>query len=88
MLFTQEVMILRIDSTQDWYYQKCDECGGKLKYGYVHGHCHQYGAQPKPEKTYGTIQHTEYNILYRQAAFAYLDNIQADSFFFPMQLLF
>ncbi|PWA97533.1 nucleic acid-binding, OB-fold protein [Artemisia annua] len=46
----QEVMILRVDTTQDWYYQKCDECGGKLRYGYVHGHCHQYGTQPNPEK--------------------------------------
>ncbi|PWA81780.1 nucleic acid-binding, OB-fold protein [Artemisia annua] len=52
VLFTQEVMILRIDNTQDWYYQKCDECGGKLRHGFVHGHCHQYGTQPKPEKSY------------------------------------
>ncbi|PWA81646.1 Replication protein A 70 kDa DNA-binding subunit B [Artemisia annua] len=52
VLFTQEVMILRIDNTQDWYYQKCDECGGKLRYGFIHGHCHPYGTQPKPEKSY------------------------------------
>ena len=52
VLFTQEVMILQIDKTQDWYYEKCDECGGKLRYGFVHGHCHQYGTQPKPEKRY------------------------------------
>ncbi|PWA70344.1 Retrotransposon-like protein [Artemisia annua] len=24
----QDVMILRVDNTQEWYYQKCDECGG------------------------------------------------------------
>ncbi|PWA53203.1 hypothetical protein CTI12_AA447140 [Artemisia annua] len=48
----QNVMILRIDNTQDWYYQKCDECGGKLRHRFVHGHCHPYGTQPKPEKSY------------------------------------
>ncbi|PWA59112.1 helitron helicase-like domain-containing protein [Artemisia annua] len=52
VLFTQEVMILRIDDTYEWYYEKCDECGGKLTYGFVHGHCHQYGTQPKPQKSY------------------------------------
>ncbi|PWA59297.1 nucleic acid-binding, OB-fold protein [Artemisia annua] len=52
VLFTQEVMILQIDNTHEWYYQKCDECGGKLTYGFVHGHCHQYGTQPKPQKSY------------------------------------
>ncbi|PWA46945.1 hypothetical protein CTI12_AA501840 [Artemisia annua] len=52
VLFTQQVMILRIDQTHEWYYQKCDECGGKLNYGFVHGHCHPYGTQPKPEKSY------------------------------------
>ncbi|PWA58414.1 hypothetical protein CTI12_AA400290 [Artemisia annua] len=52
VLFTQEVMILRIDDTHEWYYEKCDECGGKLTYGFVHGHCHQYGTQPKPQKSY------------------------------------
>ncbi|PWA35351.1 nucleic acid-binding, OB-fold protein [Artemisia annua] len=48
----QDVMILRIDTTQDWYYQKCDECGGKLRYIFIHAHCHQYGTQPNPEKSY------------------------------------
>ncbi|PWA41330.1 hypothetical protein CTI12_AA554730 [Artemisia annua] len=52
VLFTQEVMILRVDDTHEWYYEKCDECGGKLTHGYVHGHCHQYGTQPTPQKTY------------------------------------
>ncbi|PWA70993.1 DNA helicase Pif1-like protein [Artemisia annua] len=52
VLFTQDVMILNVDTTQDWYYQKCDECGGKLRYGYVHGHCHPYGTQPNPQKSY------------------------------------
>ncbi|PWA63481.1 hypothetical protein CTI12_AA311720 [Artemisia annua] len=51
----QDVTILRIDNTQDWYYQKCDECGGKLKHGFIHGHCHPYGSQPKPERS----PHTE-----------------------------
>ncbi|PWA70552.1 hypothetical protein CTI12_AA287650 [Artemisia annua] len=49
VLFTQDVMILRIDTAHEWYYQKCDECGGKLRYGYVHGQCHQYGNKPNPE---------------------------------------
>ncbi|PWA57414.1 hypothetical protein CTI12_AA407730 [Artemisia annua] len=52
VLFTQDVMILRVDTTQDWYYQKCDECGGKLRYGFIHGHCHPYGTQPNPQKSY------------------------------------
>ncbi|PWA41420.1 hypothetical protein CTI12_AA553090 [Artemisia annua] len=52
VLFTQDVMILKVDTTQDWYYQKCDECGGKLRYGYIHGHCHPYGTQPNPQKSY------------------------------------
>ncbi|PWA90538.1 helitron helicase-like domain-containing protein [Artemisia annua] len=34
VLFTQEAMILQVDTAHDWYYQKCDECGGKLDYGY------------------------------------------------------
>ncbi|PWA79628.1 nucleic acid-binding, OB-fold protein [Artemisia annua] len=52
VLLTQDVMILRIDTTQDWYYQKCDECGGKLRYGFIHGQCHQYGTQLNPQKSY------------------------------------
>ncbi|PWA97663.1 nucleic acid-binding, OB-fold protein [Artemisia annua] len=52
VLFTQDVMILRVDTTQDWYYQKCDERGGKLRYGFIHGHCHPYGTQPNPQKSY------------------------------------
>ncbi|PWA50562.1 hypothetical protein CTI12_AA471590 [Artemisia annua] len=52
VLFTQEVMILQIDTAHDWYYQKCDECGGKLDYGYVHGHCHPYGTQTNPQNSY------------------------------------
>ncbi|PWA97314.1 nucleic acid-binding, OB-fold protein [Artemisia annua] len=49
VLFTQDAMILRVDSAYDWYYQKCDECGGKLDYGYIHGHCHPYGSNSKPQ---------------------------------------
>ncbi|PWA61429.1 hypothetical protein CTI12_AA168140 [Artemisia annua] len=52
VLFTQDAMILRIDTAHEWYYQKCDECGGKLRYGYVHGQCHQYGNKPNPENRY------------------------------------
>ncbi|PWA97444.1 nucleic acid-binding, OB-fold protein [Artemisia annua] len=52
VLFTQDAMILRVDTTYDWYYQKCDECGGKLDYGYIHGHCHPYGTQSKPQNSY------------------------------------
>ncbi|PWA76186.1 nucleic acid-binding, OB-fold protein [Artemisia annua] len=52
VLFTQEAMILQIDTGHDWYYQKCDECGGKLRYGYLHGQCHQYGTKPNPENSY------------------------------------
>ncbi|PWA42865.1 nucleic acid-binding, OB-fold protein [Artemisia annua] len=52
VLFTQDAMILRVDSAYGWYYQKCDECGGKLDYGYIHGHCHPYGTQSKPENSY------------------------------------
>ncbi|PWA46253.1 helitron helicase-like domain-containing protein [Artemisia annua] len=48
----QEVLISQIDTTYDWYYQKCDECGGKLDYGYVHGHCHPYGSQSNPKNSY------------------------------------
>ncbi|PWA44861.1 nucleic acid-binding, OB-fold protein [Artemisia annua] len=32
--------------------QKCDERGGKLRYGYLHGQCHQYGTKPNPENSY------------------------------------
>ncbi|PWA40736.1 hypothetical protein CTI12_AA556890 [Artemisia annua] len=32
--------------------QKCDECGGKLRYGYLHGQCHQYGTNPNQENSY------------------------------------
>ncbi|PWA42436.1 serine/threonine/dual specificity protein kinase, catalytic domain-containing protein [Artemisia annua] len=35
VLFTQDVLILQVDTTHDWYYQKCDECGGKLDYGFA-----------------------------------------------------
>ncbi|PWA63286.1 hypothetical protein CTI12_AA353860 [Artemisia annua] len=49
VLFTQTAMILQVDVTHDWYYQKCDECGGKLTYGYLHGQCHQYGTKPNPQ---------------------------------------
>ncbi|PWA95462.1 hypothetical protein CTI12_AA022180 [Artemisia annua] len=52
VLFTQDAMILRIDTAHEWYYQKCDECGGKLNYGYVHGQCHQYGSKPNPQNSY------------------------------------
>ncbi|PWA48080.1 nucleic acid-binding, OB-fold protein [Artemisia annua] len=52
VLFTQEAMILQIDTGHEWYYQKCDECGGKLRYGYLHGQCHQYGTKPNPENSY------------------------------------
>ncbi|PWA59945.1 nucleic acid-binding, OB-fold protein [Artemisia annua] len=50
--FTQDAMIVRIDTTYDWYYQKCDECGGKLDYGFIHGHCHPYGTQSTPQNSY------------------------------------
>ncbi|PWA73444.1 nucleic acid-binding, OB-fold protein [Artemisia annua] len=49
VLFTQDAMIVRVDTTYDWYYQKCDECGGKLDYGFIHGHCHPYGTQSTPQ---------------------------------------
>ncbi|PWA48229.1 Replication protein A 70 kDa DNA-binding subunit B [Artemisia annua] len=49
VLFTQEATVLQIDTGHHWYYQKCDECGGKLTYGYLHGQCHQYGTKPNPE---------------------------------------
>ncbi|PWA39950.1 hypothetical protein CTI12_AA568330 [Artemisia annua] len=49
VLFTQDAKILQIDTSHDWYYQKCDECGGKLTYGYLHGQCHQYGTTPNPQ---------------------------------------
>ncbi|PWA48305.1 hypothetical protein CTI12_AA492340 [Artemisia annua] len=49
VLFTQEAMILQVDTAYDWYYQKCDECGGKLEYGFIHGHCHPYGTESRPE---------------------------------------
>ncbi|PWA55286.1 hypothetical protein CTI12_AA427830 [Artemisia annua] len=49
---TQQVLILQVDTTYDWYYQKCDECCGKLDYGFVHGHCHPYGSQSKPQNSY------------------------------------
>ncbi|PWA84949.1 hypothetical protein CTI12_AA155200 [Artemisia annua] len=49
VLFTQEAMIVEVDKGHDWYYQKCDECGGKLRYGYLHGQCHQYGSKANPE---------------------------------------
>ncbi|PWA74472.1 hypothetical protein CTI12_AA159500 [Artemisia annua] len=52
VLFTQEAMIAQIDTNHHWYYQKCDECGGKLTYGYLHGQCHQYGTKPNPENSY------------------------------------
>ncbi|PWA99316.1 hypothetical protein CTI12_AA009830 [Artemisia annua] len=52
VLFTQNAMILRIDTDHNWYYQKCDECGGKLTYGYLHGQCHQYGTKPNPINSY------------------------------------
>ncbi|PWA62376.1 DNA helicase Pif1-like protein [Artemisia annua] len=52
VLFTQEVLILQVDTAYDWYYQKCSECGGKLDYGYVHGHCHPYGTESKPQNSY------------------------------------
>ncbi|PWA36686.1 nucleic acid-binding, OB-fold protein [Artemisia annua] len=48
----QEVMILQVDTAYDWYYQKCDECGGKLDYGFVHGHCHPYGSESHPQNSY------------------------------------
>ncbi|PWA74622.1 hypothetical protein CTI12_AA250210 [Artemisia annua] len=49
VLFTQQAMILQVDKTYDWYYQKCDECGGKLEYGFIHGHCHPYGTESRPQ---------------------------------------
>ena len=49
VLFTQDAMIVKVDTAYDWYFQKCDECGGKLKYGYIHGHCHPYGTKSNPE---------------------------------------
>ncbi|PWA64796.1 nucleic acid-binding, OB-fold protein [Artemisia annua] len=52
VLFTQDAMRLRVDTAYNWYYQKCDECGGKLDYGYIHGHCHPYGTQSKPQNSY------------------------------------
>ncbi|PWA82494.1 hypothetical protein CTI12_AA177790 [Artemisia annua] len=52
VLFTADVMILRIDTTYDWYFQKCDECGQKLEYGFIHGQCHQYGTKPNPKNSY------------------------------------
>ncbi|PWA48637.1 nucleic acid-binding, OB-fold protein [Artemisia annua] len=52
VLFTQEATVLQIDTGHHWYYQKCDECGGKLTYGYLHGQCHQYGTKPNPENSY------------------------------------
>ncbi|PWA46881.1 hypothetical protein CTI12_AA504390 [Artemisia annua] len=52
VLFTQDAMILRVDTAYNWYFQKCDECGGKLDYGYIHGHCHPYGTQSKPQNSY------------------------------------
>ncbi|PWA52273.1 hypothetical protein CTI12_AA448170 [Artemisia annua] len=32
--------------------QKCDECGGKLTYGYLHGQCHQYGTKTNHQNSY------------------------------------
>ncbi|PWA61998.1 nucleic acid-binding, OB-fold protein [Artemisia annua] len=52
VLFTQEATILHIDTNHHWYYQKCDECGGKLTYGYLHGQCHQYGTKTNPQNSY------------------------------------
>ncbi|PWA75063.1 nucleic acid-binding, OB-fold protein [Artemisia annua] len=52
VLFTQEVLILQLDTGYDWYYRKCDGCGGKLDYGFVHGHCHPYGNESKPQNSY------------------------------------
>ncbi|PWA99677.1 nucleic acid-binding, OB-fold protein [Artemisia annua] len=52
VLFTQEATILQVDAGHNWYYQKCDECGGKIRYGYLHGQCHQYGSKPNPENSY------------------------------------
>ncbi|PWA65074.1 DNA helicase PIF1, ATP-dependent [Artemisia annua] len=49
VLFTQDVFILQVDSAYDWYYRKCEECGGKLDYGYIHGHCHPFGTESKPQ---------------------------------------
>ncbi|PWA94672.1 helitron helicase-like domain-containing protein [Artemisia annua] len=52
VLFTQDAMILQVDTTYDWYYQKCSECGGKLDYGFVHGHCYPYGTESKSDNSY------------------------------------
>ncbi|PWA41476.1 hypothetical protein CTI12_AA557610 [Artemisia annua] len=49
VLFTADVMILRIDTAYEWYFQKCDECGQKLEYGFIHGQCHRYGTKPNPK---------------------------------------
>ncbi|PWA64050.1 nucleic acid-binding, OB-fold protein [Artemisia annua] len=45
MRFTIEGTLVRIDNTNRWFYNKCDECGKHMDEKSPHWHCHEMGVQ-------------------------------------------
>ncbi|PWA74714.1 protein kinase C, Tyrosine-protein kinase, non-receptor Jak/Tyk2 [Artemisia annua] len=45
-------LILRINETQPWYYNRCRTCGRKLVEGFPHWHCQELGEEPLPNYSY------------------------------------
>lgn len=50
--FTVEARLARIDTTNRWYYNKCDACGRHMDGDHPHWQCHEYGTQPIPNYNY------------------------------------
>ncbi|PWA51988.1 protein kinase C, Tyrosine-protein kinase, non-receptor Jak/Tyk2 [Artemisia annua] len=45
-------LILRINETQPWYYNRCRTCGRKIAEGFPHWHCQELGEEPLPNYSY------------------------------------
>ncbi|PWA97182.1 nucleic acid-binding, OB-fold protein [Artemisia annua] len=52
MRFTIEGVLVRIDNTNRWFYNKCDECGEHMDEKLPHWHCHESAVQDKPNYGY------------------------------------
>ncbi|PWA61993.1 outer envelope protein of 80 kDa [Artemisia annua] len=48
LLTIPEALILMIDETHPWYYNRCRACGRKLAEGFPHWHCQEPGEEPLP----------------------------------------
>ncbi|PWA95982.1 nucleic acid-binding, OB-fold protein [Artemisia annua] len=52
MRFTVEATFVRVDNTNRWFYNKCNECGKHMDEKSPHWQCHQSGVQEIPNYGY------------------------------------